>query len=88
MTDWNNFDFVLEKVNINGYALQFTTDELKNNYKIVMKAVKNKGTALQFASDELKNNYNIVMEAVKKIVVLTNLHHINYKIIIKLLWKQ
>ena len=64
--DWNNFDFVLSKVKINGWALEYASKKLKNNEEIVNEAIKQNGSALYYASEELQNNEEIVKEAVKQ----------------------
>jgi hypothetical protein len=58
--------FMLEAVQIEGTALGFASDELKNDYDVVSAAVTMNPHSLQFASDERKNDHDIVMIAVSK----------------------
>ena len=62
---WKDKEFVLEAVRIDGNALQYASDKLKNDREVVLEAVKEKVFALQFASDELKNDKEFVLEALK-----------------------
>ena len=56
----------LKKVQNNGLALKYASDELKNDREVVLKAVQQFGWALEFASDELKNDKEVVLEAVQE----------------------
>ena len=44
----------------NGWALKYTSEELKNDKEVVLEAVKRNGLTLQYASKELQNNKEIV----------------------------
>jgi hypothetical protein len=58
--------FMLEAVQIEGTALGYASDELKNDHDVVSAAVTMNPHSLQFASDERKNDHDIVMIAVSK----------------------
>lgn len=51
---------LLSAVQIDGFALQYASDEQKGDCDIVLAAVQNNGYALQFASEELKGDRAIV----------------------------
>ena len=55
---WNNKNFVLGVVKINGDYIKFASDNLKNNREIVFYSYKN-------SSDELKNSRGFVLDCVK-----------------------
>jgi hypothetical protein len=62
--EWNDYDYVIQRVAQHGYALQYTSDDLRNNKEIVLIAVAQDGEALQFASDDLRKSKEIVLIAV------------------------
>ena len=57
---------VLEAVRLNGYALCFASDELRNDREVVLAAVNQEGWALRHASEELQNDREMVLAAVKQ----------------------
>ena len=50
--NWNDYDFVMEKVQNDPWKLVLASDELKNNKEIVLAAVKVDGEVLCCASEE------------------------------------
>ena len=70
ITDRN---LALKRVGLDGYALQFVSnelkyasDELRNDRDVVLTAVKQDGWALGWASLELRNNKEVVLTAVRQ----------------------
>ena len=61
---------ILEKLErpviLNGWDLEFASEDLKRDREIVMAAVKQDFRALEFASDTLKRDRDILMAAVKQ----------------------
>tara|TARA_R110000868_G_scaffold140631_3_gene356430 strand:- start:763 stop:1008 length:246 start_codon:yes stop_codon:yes gene_type:complete len=51
--NWNDKDFVLEKVKQNGLALEFASEELRNDLEVVIEAIKQDLNAFSFASPEV-----------------------------------
>ena len=66
MTDWNNKEEVLKKLEYQGYYLEYASEELQADKEVVMAAVKKNGYALQYASKELQADKKVVLAAVKK----------------------
>jgi hypothetical protein len=64
MADWSNKEFVLATVAIDGYNLEYASDNLKDDKEVVLIAVTENGDALGYASDNLKNDKEIVLAAV------------------------
>lgn len=64
--NWGDKEKVLSIVKLNGIALQYVADKLKDDRDVVITAVQENGGALKFASPRLKNNKEIVIEALKK----------------------
>jgi hypothetical protein len=58
--NWNDYDYVLQRVAQNGFALRYASKQLKNNKEIVKIAVAQWGLALEYASEELRNDPEIV----------------------------
>ena len=61
-----NRDFFLSAVRINGLALEFASDFLKNDSTIVLAAVQSNGMALEFGPGELDDIREIVLVALKQ----------------------
>ena len=61
-----NYEFALQTIMINGFALGCFSDDIKNDEIAVLLAVKNEGRAIYYASENLNSNYDIAMEAVKQ----------------------
>ena len=55
----------MEIVKINGDALRYASDILKNDEKFLSEAKKSWEGRLQYAPDRFKNDKEIVLEAVK-----------------------
>ena len=54
---WNNREFILKAVKINGKALHYAlVTNLWNDREIVLKAVKSYGHVLELASENLRND--------------------------------
>ena len=47
--NWNDYDFVMQKVKEDGMALMHASEELKNNLDIVIVAIKQEAFALFYA---------------------------------------
>ena len=58
--EWNDKNFVLNKIKENGEALEYASDDLKNDKEVVLVAVQENGLALLFASYELKKDREIL----------------------------
>jgi len=63
---WNEKEFVLPLVTMQGSALQYATTQVKANKEVVLAAVSNKGTALQYASNDVKQDKDVVLAAVQQ----------------------
>jgi len=61
--NWNDKDFVLEKVKQDGWCLYYASKELRGNKEVVLEAVRQSGGALRFASKELRKDKEVVLEA-------------------------
>ena len=59
-----NKDFILKAVAVNGMALKFAHEDLKNNKDFILKAVAVNGMALKFAHEDLKKNKDFILKAV------------------------
>ena len=57
---------LLRELEIDGSALEFTSEPLRNKRDIVLYAVSRYGCALAFASEELRNDRQIVLNAVRQ----------------------
>lgn len=57
---------LLRELEIDGSALEFASEPLKNQQDIVLYAVSQYGCALAFASEELRNDRQIVLNAVRQ----------------------
>ena len=51
--NWNDKEFVLERVKQNGLALEFASEELRNDLEVVIEAIKQDLNAINFASPEV-----------------------------------
>jgi len=63
---WNEQDFVLPLVKMQGSALQYAKTQLKANKQVVLAAVSNRGTALLHASNTMKQDKDVVLAAVQQ----------------------
>jgi len=63
-----NKEKLLKTIKVDGLALEYADDNLKNDKEVVLEAVKNNGKALKYASEGLKNNEEIVLEAIKNYI--------------------
>ena len=61
-----NRAFMMKAVELNGRALGFVTDRLRDYKEVVMAAVSQDVELLKYASDELKNDREVVMAAVSQ----------------------
>ena len=61
---FKDINFCMELLHINGMALEYMPESIKNDKKLVTTAVSNNGFSLQFASDELRADYDVVSKAV------------------------
>ena len=66
MTDWNNKEEVLKKLEYQAYYLEYASEELKSDREFILSAVKKNGSALEYASKELKSDREVVLAAVKQ----------------------
>ena len=55
-----------KKVQQNGFALQYASEQLKGDVDVVKLAVQQRGFALQYASEQLKGNADVVKLAVRQ----------------------
>ena len=59
--------FMISVINLNGLALKYASDELKDDEDFVKVALQNSaGFALKYASKRLREDRNIVYEAINK----------------------
>ncbi len=61
-----NRESFLAYVQINGLALKYTSETLRNDREIVLAAIQSNSFALQYASVELRNDREIVLAAIQK----------------------
>jgi hypothetical protein len=61
----DDFDFIMEIVNINGDGLRHASDRLKDNKDIVFEAVYQNGESIKHASKRLKDDEDIVLLSIK-----------------------
>ena len=64
--NWNDKEFVLERVKQNGYDLQYASEELRKDKEVVLEAVKKYPRALEYASDELQKDKEFALSALKE----------------------
>ena len=64
---WNNKDYVVKAVKIEGWRLKYASEELRADKEVVLEAVRNNGVALQFADEKIRGDRDVVLEAVKSI---------------------
>lgn len=62
----HDYNTMLQAVSLNGIALQYASDELKDNEIIVRQAMSTNCWAFMYASSRLKCNKELVMQAVEK----------------------
>lgn len=60
--NWNDYNFVMQKVKEFGGNLMYASKELRNNFDIAKEAVRANEEAFWYASDELRNNEQIINE--------------------------
>ncbi len=61
----DDYDTVLEIVQIDGLSLEFASDRLKNDHSIVLAAVRNHPMALKYAGENFKDDATLVSEAIR-----------------------
>jgi len=66
MEDWEDKDYVLGQVRVDGLNLK-QAPNFNNDNEVVLAAVKQDSWALQYASEDLKNDADVVKEAVGKV---------------------
>ena len=59
-------EIMLDAVTMDGFALEYASEYLKDDIELVMAAVLVDGCALQFASERLKDNEDIVVQAISE----------------------
>ena len=59
-------DFVLELVKLNGMSLDYASKVFRKDKEIVLEAVKQNGMALYSVSEELRKEKDVVLESVKQ----------------------
>ena len=57
---------MLKAVKINGYAIKYASEKLKNNRKIALASVKQNGLSLCHLSEEFRQDREITLESVKQ----------------------
>ncbi len=64
--DWNDKDFVMQKVKEDGINLEYASEELRNDRELVLTAVsQDVGIfVLRYVSEELRNDREIVLKAI------------------------
>lgn len=60
--NWNDYNFVMQKVKEFGGNLMYASKELRNNFNIVKEAVRENEEAFWYVSEELRNNEQIINE--------------------------
>ena len=53
--NWNDYDFVIQRVAEDGRDLRFASEELRGDREVVLEAFKRHNEALDYASEELQN---------------------------------
>jgi hypothetical protein len=54
--NWNDKDFVLEKVKQDGWALQYASEELQNDKEVALEAIINDWDASKYVSFKSEKN--------------------------------
>ena len=65
-TLFHHREFVLRAVAVNGLALKYAIEQLKNDIEVVMTAIRQNGHALQHVGPVFQHNKAIVLEAVSQ----------------------
>jgi len=63
---WNDKEFVLSLVTMQGFALQYAKTRLRADKEVVLAAVSNTGTALLYASNNMNEDKDVVLTAVQQ----------------------
>lgn len=64
---FKDITFVEQVISINGLALQYMPERIKNNKELVLKAINTSaGFALKYASKELQADRDVVKESIKR----------------------
>ncbi len=63
---FNEREICCDEVGLNGLALRYKSDRLKNDFLVVYRAVSQNGLALQFSSQKMKDDDCIVEKALKQ----------------------